>query len=201
MRIWFPIALAACDSLAGPAYVGNPLITLRGELDATGSPAGATELALLWQDAVDAGGPGAVSTILPLSVSSDSSFVAPVPSGPPPEAMFQIAEGEPRLAEGFIYVASRPSRLLGLVRDHVLVYASDDVADGTRAAMYLGGAVPAGFHLFSYTPVSPPPASQADLVARCEASGASTTACLARRSYQLAVAPPDDVIHVAGSGQ
>jgi len=73
MRIWFPIALAACDSLAGPAYVGNPLITLRGDLDATGSPAGATALALLWQDAVDAGGPGAVSTKIPACCSKRRS--------------------------------------------------------------------------------------------------------------------------------
>ena len=41
------------------------------------------------------------------------------------------------------------------IASHVLVWASGDVAAGTRAADYLGGPIAAGYHLRRFEPVQP----------------------------------------------
>jgi len=77
-------------------------------------------------------------------------------------------------------------------RVHAVVWASGDVADGTQAADYLGGALTAGYHLRTFTPVATVGAGQRALIERCVSDGAARHACEARRAYQLAGAGDQD---------
>jgi hypothetical protein len=195
--------LSGCDSLASTDYVGQPLFTLEGTLAAPATapddPVGG--LALLWQDATGAGGPGLASTSVPVAIEFPSTFRAAVPVPPPELARFAFADADVQLAEGYVVVvadaaAARPEPR-GTDRVHVLVYASADVEAGTLAADYLGGPLTAGYHLrrFAIAPTAAP--AQAALIERCVASGADRTACVARRGYRLGPIADDDRLRIA----
>jgi hypothetical protein len=196
----------ACGSLAGSDYLGGPLITLNGSFASTGGPtATAPEpmggVGLLWQDAVGPGGPGVAATLLPVAIEFPAAFSVAVPVPPPDAARFELAGDE--LAEAYVYLvadatAAQPQPE-GLDRGHALVWTATDVADGSLAADYLGGAVTAGYHLRTFAATATPGTAQQQLIARCDSSGAIAAACSARRAYQLAPAGDTDplVIEVA----
>lgn len=183
--------LVGCDPLAGSDYVGQPMFTLQGtfasKANAPSSPVGG--VALLWQDAQGAGGPGVAATTVPVSIEFPAAFDVAVPGPPPAVARFRIGAGEPELAEAYVYVVAdvkAPRQTpRGMDREHVLVWAGADVTQGSPSAMYLGGAVSAGYHLrrFQHMDTVTPP--QRVLIERCVAGGAARGACETRRAYQL----------------
>jgi hypothetical protein len=197
MRLLAASALAAlgCDSLADNTYVGEPIITLEGSFSEISRPIRVDGiLALLWQDATGAGGPGAEVTVIPLEISSLGTFAAAVPIPAPNDVMFRFDDAGPALGEAYVHVVTGvpirgPGDDLGFDPVHVLVFAEHDVTAGD-AAGYLGGAVTAGYHLRRFTVTTTPGPAQRQLIERCAASTGSRVACEARRGYQLD--PEDD---------
>jgi hypothetical protein len=203
MRAATAIALlvAGCDSLAGNEYVGEPMFTLVGTFATTGrapaTPFGG--VALLWQDAVGAGGPGIAATTVPVAIAFPDAFRVDVPTPPPAAARFGFADADVELAEAYVYVVADAGaarvRPRGADRAHALVFASADVAAGTLAADYLGGPMAAGYHLRRYASATTPGSAQAALVERC-AAVAPRDACVIRRAYQLAPIGDDDPLRI-----
>ena len=194
--------LAACDPLAGSDYVGQPMFTIVGTFassaNAPADPVGG--IALMWQDSVGAGGPGAVATAVPVEIEFPATFRVSVPLPPPPAARFKFDGEDVELAEAYVFVVQDPTAAqlvpLGLDRSHVLIYASADVAEGTLSADYLGGSVSAGYQLRSFTPATLPAAGQQAMIDRCVAGGAAAVACQARRDYQLGEISNDDPLRI-----
>ena len=195
--------LAGCDSLASNDYVGEPLFRITGTFDAAqhapADPVGG--IALLWQDAFGAGGPGVQPTTVPVAIEFPSTFHVDIPTPPPVEVRFTFGDADVELAEAYVYVVADPSSdpldPRGSDRIHVLVYASGDVPAGTRAADYFGEPLAAGYHLRRFEPVMVPATAQAELIERCVASGALRPACTARRGYQLQAIADDDPLRIA----
>lgn len=191
---------AGCDPLAGTDYVGEPMFRLKGTLVTASkdSPA-AGGLALAWQDAGGAGGPGVATTVVPAKTGLGTVEIA-VPLPPPAAARFAFDDVE--LAEAFVLLVDDPDAARpvarGIARDRVVVFASGDVADGTQAADYLGAPVAAGYHLRRLVAGAPGPAQQI-MIDRCVAAGATQDACAARRHYQLAPAGDDEVVSIVVS--
>jgi len=188
------LALTACDALADRHYVGEPLITLEGTFAPTSvAPQDVGGIALLWQDAEGAGGPGKAIMSVPVSIEFPAAFAVEVPSPPPDAVMFAFDDNLP-LAECYVYVVADGDalQLLGADRTHALVYATYDVADGTAAAAYLGGPMSAGFHLRRFAATTVPSPQQAALIDRCTAGGATVDACTARHLYQLSQPVAED---------
>jgi hypothetical protein len=196
------IALAGCDSLASNDYVGDPMITLRGTFATTANaPEDPVEgVALLWQDSATADGPGVATTAVPVAIQFPATFRVDVPTPPPSAARFGFADGDVELGEAYVYVVAEPAAAelqpLGSDREHVLVYASADVAAGTLAADYLGGPLSAGYHLRRFAAVDAPGTAQAALIAKCVAGGATSAACATRRAYQLGDSADDAPLRI-----
>jgi len=193
-QLLLPVVLAACDSLAGQAYVGEPLITLAGTFaPSAGTPSDVGAIALLWQDAEGASGPGKAMVAVPVSIEFPAAFAVEVPSPPPPDVMFAFDDGI-ALAECYVYVIADADtlRLLGADRTHALVFATDDIPATSSAAAYLGGPVAAGYTLRRYAETERPSLQQAALIDRCTARGESVAACTARHRYQLSPALSED---------
>jgi len=196
------LALAGCDALASPDYVGEPMFTLVGTFAAAASapddPLGG--VALMWQDAGGASGPGIATTRVPVSIRFPATFRVDVPVPPPAIARFTVGDGEPQLAEGYVFVVTDPAadRLepRGVDRTHVLVYATDDIAAGTATAEYLGGPISRGYHLRRFVP-GEAGAVQRGMIERCVASGALRATCEVRRAYQLAATDDHDSLRIA----
>jgi len=183
------VALAGCDPLAGSDYVGEPLFTVHGtfasKANAPGAPVGG--VALLWQDAHGAGGPGIAATAVPVSIEFPAAFDVSVPAPPPEGARFSL--GGAVLAEAYVYVVgdvnAPRTTTRGMDRDHVLVWAAGDVEAGSPEAEYVGGPMTAGYHLRRFQPVAVVAKAQAMLIERCVAGGGLRAACETRRAYQL----------------
>jgi hypothetical protein len=194
------LGAAACDPIANNSYVGTPLITLTGTFASTAEdPVGG--IALMWQDAAGAGGPGVAATALPVSLDFPATFHLRVPVPPPDAARFSFGDGGPSLGEAYIYVVQDPSAAqlvpLGLDRTHVLIYADGHVAAGTLAADYLGEPIAAGYHLRRFAPVTTAGLAQQALIDRCTANGDSASSCQVRRNYQLQPIADDDPLQIA----
>jgi hypothetical protein len=201
-RLLFVPLVAGCDPFIGGDYVGDPLVTLTGSFapssEAPSRHAGG--IALLWQDAEGAGGPGKAVMAVPVELSFPSGFEVAIPAPPPDSVRFAFADGTP-LAECYVFViegepVDHPTQFLGADRTHALIYAAGDVAPGTPAAAYLGGPVSAGYHLRTFAPVDTPSPEQAELIARCVAHGDPPDACAARRGYRLGAALDDEPLRI-----
>ena len=189
--LWI-VLLAGCDSLADSGYVGEPMFTLTGTLNASDDSAG---IALMWQDPTGAGGPGVAATTVPVELAFPSTFSVSIPLPPPDVARF-VFDDDTELAEAYVFAVADPDAVRpsprGLDRTHVLVFASRDVEAGTLAADYLGGPVSAGYHLRAFVPGDPTPA-QTQMIERC-AADATRDACAVRRHYTLG--PIGDETHL-----
>ena len=199
--VFLVLAIAACDPLAGRDYVGEPLITLTGTFAPTSSapsnPVGG--VALMWQDPDAAGGPGKAATSVPVAMEFPASFSIAVPT-PPPDGVALVFSDGSTIAEAYVFVVgdvgeAHPTKLLGADRAHALIYAPGDIADGSAAAAYLGGAVSAGYHVRRYTGADTPPPAQAEPVAQCLKHD-PVDACKVRRSYQLAATGDDEPLRI-----
>ena len=127
---------AGCDSLAGSDYVGEPLFSLSGSFALPAGGARATPVggvALLWQDAAGAGGPGVAATALPVATAPPATFHVDRPRDAA-RGRAVLARRRVELAEAYVFVVADPAaaRVMprGLDRTHVLIYANSDVAGG-----------------------------------------------------------------------
>jgi hypothetical protein len=194
------VAATGCDSFADIDYIGEPLIVLSGTFAASSRPVGHVGgVALLWQDAEGAGGPGKASTAVPVSIEFPAAFRVAVPAPPPELVRFAFGD-EPELAECYVYVVAdtspHPTRFYGMDRTHALIYAEDDIVEGTLAAAYLGGPVSAGYHLRRYLATETPSAAQAELIGRCMANGDSRARCTGRRLYKLVATSDEEPLQI-----
>ena len=188
--------LAACDPQASSDYQGEPLITLEGQVVSTGALP-PLEAAMLWQR----GPPPStddqeLATRAPVQGGFPARFVARLYQPPPAAARRTLAAGEVSFARANaaavplgVSAASVPAVALpnspqyGIDPDHWVIYLAADVPAGSLTEWWLGGALPAGFHLMTV-------AARASCL-----SGAEIEACaaeLVRRGV------PDD--HTASPG-
>ena len=178
-----------CSPLADDTFVGQPLITLHGQFTNDDTPIEvANEIGLLWQDPGGTIGPGFAVTPLPY-VTSLGTFKTSVPIEPPPNTYETFADHGPGIAEAYIHVVvaapiENTQYDLGQDQTHVLIYAKEDVDDGD-AADYLGGPVPAGYHLRTFTATTMPGEAQQQLIEHCIDDTGDIASCTARREYQL----------------
>ena len=192
-----------CDALAPSDYVGEPLFTLEGTFATTTNapedPLGG--VALLWQDPSGPDGPGVASTTVPVAIQFPASFHVDIPVPPPEAARFTFADSDVAIAEAYVFVVETTADHVvprGGERVHVVVWASADVADGSLAADYLGGAITAGYHLRTFVPATAGMAQRA-MIDRCIAGGARQRACELRRGYQLATSGDHDRLAITVS--
>ena len=201
LRVLLLVGLAACDSLAASDYVGEPLFTLQGSFataaNAPEDPLGG--IALLWQDTRSADGPGVATTVVPVAIQFPASFRVDIPVPPPEAAKFTFPDSDVLIAEAYVFVVETSGSKVvphGGERLHAIVWASGDVAEGTQAADYLGGAISAGYHLRAFTPVKTAGTGQRTLIERCVSDGGARHACEARRAYQLGGAGDADRLSI-----
>jgi hypothetical protein len=215
------VALLAwsCDPQADPAYPGEPLLTLQGQVVSQG-PLPELEAAMLWQR----GEPPSMTdqdlaTRAPVQAGFPALFTAHLYHPPPAAARRTLAPGEPTWARATAAAvpkgisaaqvsggASPPGPTgpgYGVDAHHWVIHLAADVVPGSLTAWWLGAPLAAGFHLLRVTAVDPAcmtpkqlDACAADLAARgvrddgTTVPGTARAFCLA--PYRLSLAPPGD---------
>lgn len=183
--------LAACDAQVGADYPGEPLLTLQGQVVSNG-PLPPLEAAMLWQRGPPPStGDQELATRAPVEAGFPSRFALRLYQPAPEAARRTLAPGEPRYARAnaaavpygiaVTKVDSLPASGnpgYGIDADHWVVWLEADVRAGSIAEWWLGGAMPAGFHLLRVTAVE----------ARCQ-TAAALDACVAELRRRGA---PDD---------
>jgi hypothetical protein len=216
--VWLalPAVLASCDPQAKAGYLGEPLVTLHGQVLSSGAQP-ALDAAMLWQR----GPPPStndqeLATRAPVESGFPSTFTLHLYQPPPAAALRALAPGEALYARanaaavpagtagaagaavGPLPPSANPGYALDV--DHWIVYLASEVPSRSLMEWWLGAALPAGFHLLRMTPVNPQcltgtrlAACVADLVQRGVADDATNNAGTARsfclQPYRLAVAP------------
>ncbi|HEY6907939.1 MAG TPA: hypothetical protein VI356_01105 [Myxococcales bacterium] len=217
------VALAwSCDPQADPAYPGEPLLTLQGQVVSQG-PLPELEAAMLWQR----GDPPAttdqdLATRAPVQAGFPALFTAHLYHPPPAAARRSLAPGEPIYARAT--AAAVPKGIaaaqisggaaappgppgagggFGVDARHWVIYLASDVPAGSLTAWWLGAPLAAGFHLLVVTPVNPAcmtaaqlDACAADLAARGVRDDGTSAPGTARAfcvaPYRLSLAPPSE---------
>jgi hypothetical protein len=173
------LLVAACDAQVDGRYAGDPYVRLRGVAVGFDADVVIDGAMVRWTSQSGAQLDAGPTTPLPLAWAPPALAV-PVVSLPPEDAMFGFA-GEPaRIAEGTLFV-THGDAIVGEAIDFALVYIDGDVAVGSMAANYLGGAAAPGFHILDVLPTANLTPAQADLAARC----GDTAACTQPRLYRL----------------
>lgn len=222
-RLVLLLALASCDPQADPAYPGEPLLTLRGQVKSSGALP-ALEAAMLWQH----GDPPLISdedlaTRAPVETGFPASFTVHLYHPPPAGARRTLATGEvvwaravaaavpygiaaSQLAGGAAgapTVAGNPN--YGVDANHWVVYLAADAPAASITAWWLGAPLSQGFHLVRVAAVNPKCITQAqldacakDLAARGAPDDGSANPGTARgfclAPYRLSPAPPDELL-------
>jgi hypothetical protein len=209
---------AGCDAQADRDYRGEPLVTLRGQVQGT-PPLPPLEAAMLWQR----GPPPStddqeLATRAPVESGFPAAFTVRLYQPPPAAARRTLRPGEVSFARA--NAAAVPFGLAtdavpglpagagssyGLDVAHWVVHLADDVPASSLTAWWLGAALPAGYHLLMVTPVDPACLGDAALEACLGAlvvrgvpddgttnPGTARGFCLA--PYRLAPAPPGELI-------
>jgi hypothetical protein len=201
------LALLGCQPQADTSYLGEPLVTLQGQVKSTGSLA-ALEAAMLWQR----GDPPStideeLATRAPVQTGFPASFTISLYQPPPVAAQHRLAPGLPIYARanagavplGVALAAAPPladsgNQTYGVDAGHWVVYLSEDAKPGSVMEWWLGASLPAGFHLLRATACQPPADASgcvADLQSRGLADATAASAlCLA--PYRLTLAPPGE---------
>jgi hypothetical protein len=155
-------AFVSCDPAAEPSYLGNPLLTVRGQVTSSGPIDISLEAAMLWQR----GPPPSMddqelATRAPVQTGFPATFTLHLYQPPPAAALRTLLPGQvtyaranaaavPQGAAGaagaFPQVpAQNPD--YGLDPAHWVMYLASDVPPGSLMEWWLGAALPAGFHL------------------------------------------------------
>jgi hypothetical protein len=164
------VGIQACDPLAGPSYLGEPLITVAGKVAndlPTSPPPGEIALVFLYDHSTTPAGPTyrVEGESVPASPRFPSQFDFEVYHPPPPEVLlpaYSTGEageevGEARYTAGYIFAleegtaarldGAQPSDVLGVCNSHLLIYFDSEVAAESEAGATWGGAYSAGYHL------------------------------------------------------
>lgn len=205
-------ALGACDALAPTEYLGEPLVSLRGQVHSNGALP-SLEAAMLWQR----GEPPStddqeLATRAPVETGFPAWFTVHLYQPPPAKARRSLGPGEPTWARAMAAAvpygiatadasglgnAANPG--YGIDPDHWVLYLASDVPKGSLTEWWLGAALAQGFHLLRVTPA--PACQTADELAACVVElvrrgapddgtsfpGTARAYCLA--PYRLAPAP------------
>jgi|1185.fasta_scaffold00565_4 hypothetical protein len=211
--IFMMLGVLACQPQAEPDYPGEPLLTLRGQVKNAG-PLPQLEAAMLWQR----GDPPSMdqqdlATRAPVEATFPATFTVHLYHPPPEAARRTLAPGEPtyaranaaaipagiaasQVAAGPAPVAGPPSNY-GVDANHWIIHLSSEAGPSSVTAWWLGGPMPAGFHVVIVTSVNPkcltPDQLQActeDLAHRGLVADAARALCMA--PYRLSPAPPSE---------
>ena len=162
------LALAACQPQATSGYLGEPLVTLQGQVVSNGALP-PLEAAMLWQR-----GDPPRPTILELAT------LAPVQSGFPATFTLHLYQPPPAAARrslidgGVVYARANASAVpygiavtqisdlpasgnpsYGIDALHWVIYLDTDVPAGSLTEWWLGAPLGAGFHLVDVIPFDP----------------------------------------------
>jgi hypothetical protein len=199
--------LAGCDSQVDPSYPGEPIVELRGTAIGFRTDDAAGSVAIAWNSNAGPEIPSGPVTSESLRAQFPADLTIDVLARPP-EAAFFAVEGEGvRIAEGYLYLvragAGRPpagADFIGQAFDSVLVYIEGAVQPGTLSALYLGGVIPAGYHLADWRATANASDAQRYFADRCAGTLAATrgvsleeaqVTCRLPRRYQLSPAAAD----------
>jgi hypothetical protein len=205
----------ACDPQADSKYLGEPLVTLRGQVTSS-TPLPPLEAAMLWQrGAPPSTNDQELATRAPVQTGFPASFTVHLYQPPPARARRTLAPGEvtfaranagavpPGMAEeaavgppaaGPMGTGGAAGGAVGYGIDamHWVVYLESDVPPQSLTAWWLGTPLKAGFHFLRATPFNPQcfkpgelDACAADLVSRGVPDDGTNAAGTAR-SYCLA---------------
>jgi hypothetical protein len=208
--------LSSCDPQAEAGYLGEPLVTLHGQVVSSG-PLPPLEAAMLWQR----GPPPStndeeLATRAPIETGFPATFTLHLYQPAPSAALHTLAPGEVTYARA--NAAAVPQGILpsqvpqlagyaayGLDAYHWVVYLASDVPPNSLMAWWLGATLPAGYHLMRVAAVNPLcitgaalEACVADLVQRGVADDGTSNPGTARffclEPYRLAPAPSDELL-------
>jgi hypothetical protein len=211
-------ALPACDPQADRGYQGEPLVTLRGQVQGT-APLPPLEAAMLWQR----GPPPStddqeLATRAPVVSGFPAAFTIRLYQPPPAAARRTLRPGEVSFAranaaavpfgiagDAVPGLPASASPAYGVDVEHWVVHLASDVPAASLTAWWLGAALPAGYHLLDVTALDPACLGEAELEAcvgalvglgvpddGTSAPGTARGYCLA--PYRLSPAPPDALI-------
>ena len=192
------LGLLACDAQTDPGYQGEPLVTLRGQVESS-SALPPLEAAILWQRGPPPGTEDQeLATLAPVTSGFPAGFTLRLYT-PPPEAAFQtLAPGAPRFARAnaaavpygvsAAQVATLPAvypASYTFDAEHWVVYVESDVPANSLTEWWLGGALAKGYHLVRVVQTGCPTAADlqscaADLVRRGVVDNLTPTAGTAR---------------------
>ena len=218
--------LVSCDPAAQPSYLGDPLLTLRGQVMSSGPIDAPLEAAMLWQR----GPPPStndqeLATRAPVQSGFPATFTLHLYQPPPAAAVRSLLPGQVTYARANAAaipygiaaaagapVATPPSNpSYALDPNHWVMYLPADAPAGSLMEWWLGGSLPAGFHLLRVAPANPAcmtgavlDACVADLVHRGVTDDGTAEVGTARyfclQPYRLSVAPANEQIVLVLSG-
>jgi hypothetical protein len=170
LLLWVPLLGAwGCDSQVAPDYPGEPLVSLHGQVTSTSTlPLPAVEVGLLWQR----GPPPStddeqLATKAAVQGEFPAQFVLRLYHPAPEEARQPLRTGEVRFARANAAVlpvgvatAAAPfsnvtSIAYALDTLHWFLFLEQDVPAGSLTEWWLGGALPAGYHLLNVLATDP----------------------------------------------
>ncbi|HWE24603.1 MAG TPA: hypothetical protein VG496_11765 [Myxococcales bacterium] len=172
---------AHCDPAAPPGYLGDPLLTVRGQVASSGPIDIQLEAAMLWQRGPPPGtNDEELATHAPVQTGFPSTFTMSLYQPPPVAALRTLLPGQVTYARAnaaavppsVIVAMSVPggggsggasavpgptgpqpgqSPNYGFDANHWVMYLASDVPRGSLTEWWLGDALPAGFHLLRVT--------------------------------------------------
>ncbi len=165
------LALAGCGSQVAPDYPGQPLVSLTGQVTSTSRvPSGQVEVALLWQRGPPPStGDESLATTAAVQGEFPAQFVLHLYHPPPPAALEALQAGEVSFARANAAVlpedvatvaknlasqANAPASDISttayaLDELHWFLFLNQDVPANSLTEWWLGGALPAGYHLLN----------------------------------------------------
>lgn len=209
----------SCDPAAEPTYLGDPLMTLRGQVTSSGPIDTPLEAAMLWQRGPPPDiGDQELATRAPVQSGFPATFTVHLYQPPPAAALRTLLPGQVSYARA--NAAAIPAGIAtgaipgppntgspafnpsyGLDANHWVMYLTSDVPAGSLMEWWLGGALPAGFHLMRVSSpgcITPAilEACVADLVQRGVTDDGTMQPGMARffctQPYRLNVAPANE---------
>ncbi len=174
--LWVPLlGMASCDSQVSPDYPGQPLVSLTGEVTSTSSSyLGPVEVALLWQRGPPPStGDETLATKAAVQGEFPAQFVLYLYHPPPQAALQTLQPGEVSFARANAAVVSQgvanalaamPSTsgpvdvsntAYALDTLHWFLFLEEAVPANSLTEWWLGGALPAGYHLLNVLATSP----------------------------------------------
>ena len=158
-----------CDSLVSPDYPGEPLVSLRGQVTGNSPvPLPQVEVGLLWQR----GPPPStndeqLATRAAVKGEFPAQFVLRLYHPAPDAARMRLRDGEVRFARANAAVlpvgVAQPEAAFSNVtsiayavdREHWFLFLEQAVPGGSLTEWWLGGALPAGYHLLRVLDTDP----------------------------------------------